>query len=197
MGVLHRDIKPPNILVNDDGRSVLIDFGSARFESGEATSTTVTFHTPPYAAIEQYVKTYQQGPWTDIYALGVVMYECITGQKPPEVLERMHGGLGKTLVSGSWPGYSHKFLAAVDAAMTIKPSERPQSISKWLEMFGEPGSGDAEDEFDDEFGDDDDATRVAAFIDSPDDFAPDASPASDLSPRTIVSILLFRPIRRT
>jgi len=106
VGVLHRDIKPPNILVNDDGRPVLIDFGSARFESAEATSTKVTFHTPPYAAIEQYVKTYDQGPWTDIYALGVVLYECITGEKPPEVLERMHGGLGKALAEQEWPGYS-------------------------------------------------------------------------------------------
>ena len=72
VGVLHRDIKPPNILINEDNRPVLIDFGSARFDTAEATSTKVTFHTPPYAAIEQYVKTYEQGPWTDIYALGVV-----------------------------------------------------------------------------------------------------------------------------
>ena len=92
--MLHRDIKPPNILITPEGRSVLIDFGSARFDTAEATSTQVTFHTPPYAAIEQYVKTYQQGPWTDIYALGVVLYECVTGIKPPEVLERLHGGQG-------------------------------------------------------------------------------------------------------
>ena len=91
---------------------MLIDFGSARFEAAEATSTKVTFHTPPYAAIEQYVKTYPQGPWTDIYALGVVLYECVTGQKPPEVLERMHAGLGESAVGrqvarlqpgSSWP----------------------------------------------------------------------------------------------
>jgi serine/threonine protein kinase len=106
VGVLHRDIKPPNILINEDNRPVLIDFGSARFEAAEATSTKVTFHTPPYAAIEQYVKTYAQGPWTDIYALGVVMYECVTGEKPPEVLERLHAGLGKPLSEGRWSGYS-------------------------------------------------------------------------------------------
>ena len=110
VGVLHRDIKPPNILINEDNRPVLIDFGSARFETAEATSTKVTFHTPPYAAIEQYVKTYPQGPWTDIYALGVVMYECVTGEKPPEVLERLHAGLGKPLAEGKWPGYSKRFL---------------------------------------------------------------------------------------
>src|ERR671913_116903 len=138
VGVLHRDIKPPNILITDDGRPVLIDFGSARFEAAEATSTKVTFHTPPYAAIEQYVKTYDQGPWTDIYALGVVLHECVTGKKPPEVLERMHAGLGESLSAGKWPGYTKKFLAAIDAAMTIRPQERPQSISEWIETFGAP-----------------------------------------------------------
>ena len=117
---------------------MLIDFGSARFDTAEATSTKVTFHTPPYAAIEQYVKTYPQGPWTDIYALGVVMYECITGEKPPEVLERLHAGLGKPLAEGKWPGYSKKFLAAIDAAMVVKPDERPQTLSDWLAMFGKP-----------------------------------------------------------
>lgn len=136
VGVLHRDIKPPNILINEDGRPVLIDFGSARFEAAEATSTKVTFHTPPYAAIEQYVKTYPQGPWTDIYALGVVLYECVTGTKPPEVLERMHGGKDEKLADKHFPGYSHKFLEAIDAAMTIRPQERPQSISEWLDVFG-------------------------------------------------------------
>ena len=136
VGVLHRDIKPPNILINEDNRPVLIDFGSARFDTAEATSTKVTFHTPPYAAIEQYVKTYPQGPWTDIYALGVVMYECITGEKPPEVLERLHAGLGKPLAEGKWAGYTKRFLAAVDAAMVVKPEDRPQTLSDWLATFG-------------------------------------------------------------
>jgi serine/threonine protein kinase len=135
VGVLHRDIKPPNILITEDNRPVLIDFGSARFEAAEATSTTVTFHTPPYAAIEQYVKTYAQGPWTDIYALSVVLYECVTGEKPPEVLERLHGGLGKSLAEDRWPGFSKRFLQAIDAGMTIKPTERPQSIRDWLALF--------------------------------------------------------------
>jgi predicted Ser/Thr protein kinase len=144
-GVLHRDIKPANILVDEKGRSVLIDFGSARFESGQATNTKVTFYTPPYAAIEQYVKTYPQGPWTDIYALGVVLYQCVAGEKPPEVLERLHGGLGRPLSSRQWPGFSPAFTRAVDAAMGIRPQERPQSISEWLKLF-DGGDGFAQDE---------------------------------------------------
>lgn len=158
VGVLHRDIKPPNIIINDDGRSVLIDFGSARFESGDATSTKVTFHTPPYAAIEQYVRTFPQGPWTDIYALGVVLYECITGEKPAEVLERMHGDAGTPLADGNWPGFSRSFLHAVDQAMVVRPEDRPQSISEWIAMLDMD-----EDEGADDDDEDDTATRIGSW----------------------------------
>ncbi len=157
VGVLHRDIKPPNILISEGNRPVLIDFGSARFDTADATSTKVTFHTPPYAAIEQYVKTYEQGPWTDIYALGVVLYECVTGTKPAEVLERMHGGPDHPLVEGDWPDFSRAFLRAIDAAMTIRPTDRPQSIPQWLALFDDENApfgataGDGE------------ATRFAAY----------------------------------
>lgn len=173
VGVLHRDIKPPNIIINDDGRSVLIDFGSARFESGEATSTKVTFHTPPYAAIEQYVRTFPQGPWTDIYALGVVLFECITGEKPAEVLERMHGDAGTPLVDGNWPGFSRTFLEAVDRAMAVRPENRPQSISEWLAMLD--GKVDEPVEDDDE---DEAATRIGTWDTASPNIVP-VAPAKD------------------
>lgn len=176
VGVLHRDIKPPNILINDSGRPVLIDFGSARFEAAEATSTKVTFHTPPYAAIEQYVKTFEQGPWTDIYALGVVLYECVTGEKPPEVLERMHASAGQKLADGEWPGYSKRFLAAVDAAMAVKPDERPQSIGEWLALLDGsapvPGVAEAEE----------DLTQIAPFDTASPAIVPIAPPAAGFVP---------------
>ncbi len=177
VGVLHRDIKPPNILINEDNRPVLIDFGSARFEAAEATSTKVTFHTPPYAAIEQYVKTYEQGPWTDIYALGVVMYECVTGEKPAEVLERLHAGAGQPLAGGKWPGYGKKFLAAIDAAMTIKPEERPQSIGDWLATFGKQDELEAEAEGDDE------ATRFIAADVTAEEIIPVVPPNGEIDPK--------------
>lgn len=182
VGVLHRDIKPSNILITDSGQPVLIDFGSARFEAEGVTSTTVTFHTPPYAAIEQYVKTYEQGPWTDIYALGVVLYRCITGEKPAEVLERLHGEKEPALVDGNWPGYSRAFLAAVDAAMIIKPSERPRSLSEWLAMFDEAEAppinpGDiVEDD------DDDEATRIVPMASAIPDIRPVDPPTPESAP---------------
>ena len=178
VGVLHRDIKPPNILITDDNRPVLIDFGSARFEAAEATSTSVTFHTPPYAAVEQYVKTYPQGPWTDIYALAVVLYECVTGEKPPEVLERLHGGLGTPLSDGHWPGFSKKFLQAIDTGMTIKPSERPQSLQEWLDMFGKKDAEEA-------VGDEDVATRFFAHEVASEEITPVPPPAPGYEPKGI------------
>jgi non-specific serine/threonine protein kinase len=182
VGVLHRDIKPPNILITEDNRPVLIDFGSARFEAAEATSTKVTFHTPPYAAIEQYVKTYPQGPWTDIYALGVVLYECVTGEKPPEVLERLHAGLGKPLATGKWAGYSRPFLTAIDAAMTIRPQERPQSITEWLAMFESADRKSARhvEEVDE------DATRFFAHEVQADEIMPVAPPIDGEDERPVV-----------
>ena len=157
-GVVHRDIKPANILVDENGRPVLIDFGSARFESGQATNTKVTFYTPPYAAIEQYVKSFPQGPWTDIYALGVVLYQCITGEKPLEVLERMHGDQDRRLSERQWLGFSPTFIRAIDAAMAFRPVERPQSIPAWLALF----DGKAAPPVDEE------ATRIGGrMMDSP------------------------------
>ena len=147
-GVIHRDIKPANILVDDSGRPVLIDFGAARFETGQATSTKATFYTPPYAALEQYVRTFPQGPWTDIYALGVTLWQCVTGEKPAEVLERLHGGQEEPLSARAWPGFSRAFTRAVDAAMAIRPGDRPSSMRAWMALFDSPEdrswSGEAE-----------------------------------------------------
>ena len=181
VGVLHRDIKPPNILINPDGRPVLIDFGSARFEAAEATSTKVTFHTPPYAAIEQYVKTYHQGPWTDIYALGVVLYECVAGEKPAEVLERLHGAGDQPLARTHRPGYSEQFLAAIDSAMTIKPSDRPQSIPEWLALF-EPRTrtkAKPSTQITLEEEDDDEKTRFAVYDKAAETIVPVAPPEQE------------------
>ena len=133
--MLHRDIKPANILINEDGRPVLIDFGSARFESGQATNTKVTFYTPPYAAIEQYVKTYPAGS-VDRHLCAWAW--CCISASPAKSRRKCWNACMAAWARRcrqEWPGFSRAFTRAVDAAMKIRPEDRPQSISDWLKLF--------------------------------------------------------------
>ncbi len=81
-GVIHRDLKPGNIFLCDDGISKVLDFGMSKLASAESlTQTGYTLGTPEYMAPEQCIGA-QVEPRTDIYALGVMMYESLTGELP-------------------------------------------------------------------------------------------------------------------
>jgi serine/threonine protein kinase/Tfp pilus assembly protein PilF len=83
--VIHRDLKPANILVTEDGRPILIDFGIAKLVSAEADAHTHASHpaayTPDYASPEQ-VRAESLTTATDIYSLGIILYELLTGHRP-------------------------------------------------------------------------------------------------------------------
>ena len=135
---LHRDIAPDNIIVRADGSPVLLDFGASRRVMGEMTGTLTGVVKKGYSPQEQYATdSRSQGPWTDIYALGATLYRCISGETPHEATERMLDDQILPAVEAGAGRYRHEFLAAIDAAIVLRPKERPASIATWREMLYE------------------------------------------------------------
>ena len=130
-GFMHRDIKPGNILLNAKGVPVLVDFGSARQEIGGRSRSITSVVTPGYAPIEQYSSRGNQGPWTDIYALGAVAYRAITGETPPDATERVLDDSIKPAVEAGRDKYSVEFLRAIDSALAVNSKDRLQDVDAW------------------------------------------------------------------
>jgi class 3 adenylate cyclase len=129
-GFLHRDIKPDNIFIRADGKPVLIDFGSARHAIGSERTLT-TLITPGYAPFEQYTSKSEQGPWSDIYALGGVLFFAVTGENPPDALTRMKTDTVADSLARAHERYSGEFLDAIAWALQPDEKKRPQSIGEW------------------------------------------------------------------
>ncbi|MFM2057675.1 MAG: hypothetical protein RLY71_2060 [Pseudomonadota bacterium] len=135
--IYHRDISPDNILLLDDGHPVLLDFGAARRVIGDRTQTLTAILKPNYAPIEQYAEIpgLKQGPWTDLYALGAVVYACLTGKPPSPAATRAVMDdlvpleqLGQQLQQHHNLHFDASFLAAWQATLAVKPADRVQNI---------------------------------------------------------------------
>ena len=135
-GMIHRDISPDNIMVLPDGRIKLMDFGAARdyTEFGEKSLSIVL--KPGYAPPEQYQTHGIQGPWTDIYALCATMYKCITGENPPDAIERvMDDSLKK--ISEFGIDIPPQEEAAIIKGMSVSAKDRYQDIKDFCEdLYG-------------------------------------------------------------
>ena len=130
-GFLHRDIKPDNIYVRRNGEPVLIDFGSARQALASQTHALTTLVTPGYAPFEQYSEGAAQGPFTDLYALGAVLFNAITGKNPPDAISRMKADKLDELLAPAAGRYSPGLLDAIRWAMRPDEKSRPQSVREW------------------------------------------------------------------
>jgi len=130
-GFLHRDIKPDNIFIRANGSPVLIDFGAARQAMGGETKSLTSILTPGYAPLEQYSGEGKQGPWTDLYAMGGVLYRAVADKNPPDAVSRIRGdSLGAGLATAR-AKYSESFLRAIEWALNVDEKKRPQSVEQW------------------------------------------------------------------
>lgn len=133
--LLHRDIKPDNVMIRKDGQAVLVDFGSAReFTAGKTRRMTAVL-TPGYAPLEQYGQQARFGVFTDIYALGATLYHLLTGQLPVQSTDRA-AGVELDPPSRLDRKITSSVSAAVMWAMEMKATERPQSVADFLDALG-------------------------------------------------------------
>ncbi len=145
--VLHRDVKPANIVIRYDRRPILLDFGAARQALGRESRSLTALVSEGYAPFEQYEARGDQGPWTDIYAIGAVIYQCVTGEQPPPAPERVaarlaqrHDPMEPASVLGDGR-YSSALLGACDRALGLLKEERPQSVAELRTLLGwSPGA---------------------------------------------------------
>ena len=139
-GVVHRDVKPANIVVDPQGYAKLTDFGIARaLNEAPLTQTGEVLGTPHYLAPEQ-AKGAQAGPLSDVYALAVVGYEMITGQRPFSGESMVATALAH--VSQPAPQLSDEVAeplrTTVMAALAKNPAQRPQSAAEFAEALRLP-----------------------------------------------------------
>ena len=138
-GVLHRDIKPSNIFVRSkDGQPLLIDFGAAKQDFGNVQKSVNQSHTYGYAPLEQVSSEGELGPWTDIHAVGAMMWRIVLNANPPRVEDRISKVSRNqpdpiiTAVQEVSSEYSASFINAIIKALSIHNEDRFQTADEFI-----------------------------------------------------------------
>ena len=137
--IMHLDVKPANVLLNEDGNAVLIDFGISKHydDFGYQTSSLPICFSRYYAPIEQNGMTpLTFSPSADIYALGATMYKILTGQTPPESSALLNN---PSLLTFQKDVPEH-LVFLIKKCMRPIVGERPQSIDEFSSLLGTPQS---------------------------------------------------------
>lgn len=131
-GYQHRDISPDNIILDAKGLPVLLDFSGARQHRERTTGPGALPTKPGYSPLEQYVgEVHDYGAWSDLYALGAVMYCLIARRTPPSSLARSVQDTLVPLSSMGLAAYSARTLAAIDRVLSLHRQDRPQSVAEF------------------------------------------------------------------
>ena len=131
--ICHYDVKPSNILLDDKGGAMLIDFGISKgyTEEGHQTSSTPVGISAGYAPLEQYQQSLQDfSPATDVYGLAATLFYLLTGKNPPEASIVLNEGIGDKSI-----GISDTVWHAIEQGMNPRKKDRVQTVSEFLKLM--------------------------------------------------------------
>ncbi|MDE6618096.1 MAG: protein kinase [Clostridiales bacterium] len=173
IGLIHRDISPDNILITKYNEVKLIDFGASKYSNPDGRSLSIVLK-QGFAPPEQYDTHGEQGPWTDVYALGVTIYFAITGVLPPESIRIMMGKEAIKRPSEMGIAIDPGVENALMKALAVDKKKRYQDVQQMINGLYNPRA----------------PRKTVAAATTP----PPAAPKKSVIPRTAMGVSAEKPV---